>query len=140
MQPQVQNPTSPSESAPALGGGRTGSGTTPYGSFGGYQTGTGTAQPTPQSAPAAGQPGTGESRPSSGSQRSGTSSVGRPGAEQVKAVQQALQGRGLDPGPIDGVLSPRTQAALRQFQRDQYLPETGRLDPKTLERLGVASR
>lgn len=60
------------------------------------------------------------------------------GSEQVKSLQKALQEKGKDPGPIDGVMGPRTQAALREFQKDQSLPETGRADAKTLEKLGVS--
>jgi hypothetical protein len=33
----------------------------------------------------------------------------------VREVQQALLDAGLDPGPIDGVMGPRTKAALRKY-------------------------
>jgi carboxyl-terminal processing protease len=62
---------------------------------------------------------------------------GKASTEQVKSVQQALQGKGMDPGTIDGVMGPKTQAALRDFQKEQKLPQTGRLDAQTLEKLGV---
>jgi peptidoglycan hydrolase-like protein with peptidoglycan-binding domain len=58
--------------------------------------------------------------------------------DQVKRLQKALQDKGMDPGPIDGILGPKTQAALRSFQRDQKLPETGRMDNDTLAKLGVS--
>jgi carboxyl-terminal processing protease len=61
------------------------------------------------------------------------------GFEQVKKVQKALQGRGADPGPVDGIMGPKTEAALKSFQKDQKLPETGRLDSETLAKLGVSS-
>jgi peptidoglycan hydrolase-like protein with peptidoglycan-binding domain len=60
------------------------------------------------------------------------------GAEQVKAVQKALQDKGMDPGPIDGKMGPKTMAALKQFQKDQKLPESGRVDDQTREKLGVS--
>lgn len=51
--------------------------------------------------------------------------------EQRRAAQQRLQEAGLDPGPLDGVLGLRTQAALRQYQATHGLPSTGVLDEAT---------
>jgi peptidoglycan hydrolase-like protein with peptidoglycan-binding domain len=65
---------------------------------------------------------------------------GQASVEQVRSVQQALQSKGLHPGAVDGVMGPGTQQAVRDFQRSQNLPETGRIDAQTLEKLGVASR
>jgi hypothetical protein len=59
------------------------------------------------------------------------------GSEQVKAVQKALQDKGMDPGPIDGIMGPKTMAALKAFQKGQKLTESGRLDDQTREKLGV---
>ncbi|MDO5624357.1 MAG: peptidoglycan-binding domain-containing protein [Pseudomonadota bacterium] len=53
----------------------------------------------------------------------------------VRQAQQALADKGYDPGVIDGLSGPRTAAALRQFQRDQGLAATGRLDAVTMEAL-----
>jgi peptidoglycan hydrolase-like protein with peptidoglycan-binding domain len=61
------------------------------------------------------------------------------GSEQVKNLQKALQDKGVDPGPIDGILGPKTTAALRNFQKDQNLPQTGRMDRETLAKLGVSN-
>lgn len=58
-------------------------------------------------------------------------------SSQVRRVQEALKSEGHDPGPIDGVMGPRTQAALRQYQREENLKETGRLDQDTMNKLGV---
>ena len=33
----------------------------------------------------------------------------------VRELQQALQQSGYDPGPIDGIMGPRTKAALRKY-------------------------
>ena len=33
----------------------------------------------------------------------------------VREVQEALQQSGYDPGPIDGIMGPRTKAALRKY-------------------------
>jgi peptidoglycan hydrolase-like protein with peptidoglycan-binding domain len=61
------------------------------------------------------------------------------GSAQVKKVQQALQDKGMDPGPIDGKMGPKTMAALKQFQKDQKLPESGKLDDQTREKLGITN-
>ena len=60
------------------------------------------------------------------------------GSEQVKSAQKALQDKGMDPGPIDGVMGPKTMAALKAFQKDQTLTESGKLDDQTREKLGVS--
>ncbi len=36
---------------------------------------------------------------------------------EVKAAQQALRDKGYDPGPADGMMGPRTRAAVRDFHR-----------------------
>jgi Putative peptidoglycan binding domain len=40
-----------------------------------------------------------------------------PGAKagHVREVQQALRDAGYDPGPIDGIMGPRTRSALRRY-------------------------
>ncbi|MBE7419678.1 MAG: peptidoglycan-binding protein [Ideonella sp.] len=49
----------------------------------------------------------------------------------VRSAQQVLERLGIDVGPIDGILGPRTQAALRSFQQGKGLAKTGRLDADT---------
>jgi hypothetical protein len=56
----------------------------------------------------------------------------------VMAMQQALKDKGHDPGPIDGVVGPRTRAALRDYQRAEGLTPTGRWNDETAAKLGVA--
>jgi hypothetical protein len=36
-------------------------------------------------------------------------------ASHVREVQQALVNAGYDPGPIDGIMGPRTKTALRKY-------------------------
>jgi len=36
-------------------------------------------------------------------------------ASHVREVQEALAAAGYDPGPIDGIMGPRTKAALRKY-------------------------
>jgi len=55
----------------------------------------------------------------------------------VRSVQEALKGKGHDPGPIDGVMGARTQQALRAFQRAQNIETSGQLDSGTTSALGV---
>ncbi|MBN7797825.1 lytic murein transglycosylase [Parahaliea mediterranea] len=54
---------------------------------------------------------------------------------ELKHAQQALLDRGLDPGPLDGVLGSRTRAALRAFQLEVRLPADGYPDAATLNAL-----
>ena len=61
------------------------------------------------------------------------------GDEKVKAAQQALKDKGHDPGMVDGRMGPKTQAALRDFQKAQGLEASGRLDTKTVQALGMES-
>jgi hypothetical protein len=51
-------------------------------------------------------------------------------------VQEALARRGYYAGQVDGVIGPETRSAIREFQRDNGLPETGRITPKLLRALG----
>jgi peptidoglycan hydrolase-like protein with peptidoglycan-binding domain len=75
-----------------------------------------------------------------GQSATGQATNGKSGSEQVKNVQKALQEKGADPGPIDGIMGPKTEAALKAFQKEQKLPETGRLDSQTLAKLGVSAQ
>jgi peptidoglycan hydrolase-like protein with peptidoglycan-binding domain len=60
--------------------------------------------------------------------------------ERVKAVQQALKDKGHDPGEIDGMMGPRTQAALKDFQTKEGLKSSGKLDAETMTKLGVQAK
>lgn len=53
------------------------------------------------------------------------------------ALQRALAAHHAYSGKIDGVWGEQTQAALRQFQSDNKLETTGRLDEPTAKKLGV---
>jgi hypothetical protein len=56
-------------------------------------------------------------------------------SSDVRSAQMALRERGHDPGPIDGVMGPRTSAAIRDFQQQENLRATGQLDAETRSRL-----
>ena len=63
----------------------------------------------------------------------------------LRAVQAALAARGFDPGPVDGLMGPRTTAAVRAFQlagcmtveQGGTLRYPGTIGPSTLEALGI---
>lgn len=57
--------------------------------------------------------------PAAGSQR-----------EVVRHVQLFLTALGLDPGPADGMMGPRTGNAIREFQEKADLPVTGEATPQ----------
>jgi peptidoglycan hydrolase-like protein with peptidoglycan-binding domain len=54
---------------------------------------------------------------------------------RVAQVQELLKDAGFNPGPIDGILGPRTKGALRRYQASQGLPATGALDEATRQAL-----
>ena len=56
----------------------------------------------------------------------------------VRLTQLHLRDLGFDPGPVDGLIGPRTRAALRAFARDVGLPPTGEISFLVLERLRAA--
>ncbi len=58
-------------------------------------------------------------------------------SSQVRDLQQALQRKGADPGPIDGIMGPMTREGIREFQQDEGIAATGQLDRETLEALDL---
>lgn len=55
--------------------------------------------------------------------------------DDVAALQQRLLEMGFDPGRCDGIFGPRTDGALREFQRNVGLAADGILGPTTLAAL-----
>lgn len=55
------------------------------------------------------------------------------------AVQEALLDEGYDPGWPDGVLGPQTRRAIRAFEADYSLPDTGTMTPGLVYALGLAA-
>ena len=58
------------------------------------------------------------------------------GRNKVRQVQDALEAKGFDPGPIDGIAGPRTKAAIRKFQNRFGMKASGEIDNQTLFALG----
>jgi len=55
----------------------------------------------------------------------------------VKAIQRGLRQAGFNPGPVDGVFGPQTQAAVLGFQATRGLIPDGEVGPRTAKALGV---
>ena len=52
--------------------------------------------------------------------------------KNLHEAQGYLRKLGYGPGPADGMMGMKTQNAIKKFQRDRGLPETGALDDSTL--------
>lgn len=57
--------------------------------------------------------------------------------EMVRRAQGALKEQGYYEGEADGAMNSRTSSALRSYQREHNLQETGDLDPQTAKSLGI---
>jgi peptidoglycan hydrolase-like protein with peptidoglycan-binding domain len=57
----------------------------------------------------------------------------------LRQVQEQLKTAGLYKGPIDGRMGPDTRSAIEQFQQQNGLQGTGKLDQQTLAALGNSS-
>ncbi len=66
-----------------------------------------------------------------------TSEVVRTTPALVRKIQQALADAGVNPGPIDGIMGPKTMAAVKSFQKKKGLAE-GAITEETLQALEVA--
>ena len=60
------------------------------------------------------------------------------GDRLIREVQEALNARGFEAGPVDGILGAGTRAAIEAYQRDAGLSVTGELDTALLTSLDVA--
>ncbi len=59
------------------------------------------------------------------------------GRSTILAIQRALDERGLQTGPVDGVWGERTESAIANLQRAHGMAASGDLDPRTLTLLGL---
>ncbi|SET64653.1 LysM domain-containing protein [Natronincola peptidivorans] len=57
--------------------------------------------------------------------------------DSVRKLQQLLADAGFDPGPVDGIFGPRTEEAVRAFQRNKGLTVDGIVGVATWTALGV---
>jgi peptidoglycan hydrolase-like protein with peptidoglycan-binding domain len=56
-------------------------------------------------------------------------------AGDIHVAEARLKDFGCDPGPVDGIFTVQTQAAVRAFQAKYGLPVSGLLDRATREEL-----
>jgi peptidoglycan hydrolase-like protein with peptidoglycan-binding domain len=54
---------------------------------------------------------------------------------EIQVAEGHLQDFGFDPGPVDGIFTAQTQAAVRAFQARYGLPVSGLLDRETRREL-----
>lgn len=80
-----------------------------------------------------------DTRTSDAKTSNGTSSgtAYRNGDSNVMSAQAALNSQGYNAGTPDGVAGPTTEAAIRKFQADKGIAQTGMLDGATRSALGI---
>lgn len=76
----------------------------------------------------------GSSAPSS-SKTLATRTAGHEAEAVIKSVKQQLTARGYAVGPIDGANNDQLARAIREFEIDQKLPESGRISGPLVSRL-----
>jgi peptidoglycan hydrolase-like protein with peptidoglycan-binding domain len=69
------------------------------------------------------------------SKRLGSSGQSAQAQSVIQSVQTSLAKLGYKPGPINGRLTPETARAIREFEVDQALPESGRVSGPLVVRL-----
>jgi len=58
----------------------------------------------------------------------------------VEALQKALAALGVNPGTIDGVFGPKTEAAVKRFQKKAGLEQDGIAGPKTMKAMDMLQK
>jgi peptidoglycan hydrolase-like protein with peptidoglycan-binding domain len=74
-----------------------------------------------------------------GARTVGSNGQSNEAADVVRSVQTSLAKAGYKPGRVTGKLSPETMRAIRAFEADQALPETGRISGPLVSRLARVS-
>lgn len=54
---------------------------------------------------------------------------------RIQLVQSGLSELGYSPGPVDGIVGEQTRDAIRKFQRDRRLPESGQISSALMDEL-----
>lgn len=60
----------------------------------------------------------------------------KPTPAEVRKIQQGLLDAGFNPGPVDGLIGPKTMTALESFQKQKGLA-VGHITKETLQALGI---
>jgi len=79
----------------------------------------------------------GDGRTTSGKRAAGAESA--QAQDVIRSVQRSLAQLGYRPGPANGRLTPDTARAIRAFEIDQTLPESGRVSGPLISRLARLS-
>ena len=61
-------------------------------------------------------------------------------AETVRKVQEALNEKGYNVGPVDGKWGTKSKQAMKKFQKSEGIQANGKIDTQTLAKLGVSSQ
>jgi peptidoglycan hydrolase-like protein with peptidoglycan-binding domain len=80
-------------------------------------------------------PGTSNSANAGSTARSGSTQV----SSDTRQLQQALNSRGFDAGPVDGVYGQRTRQAVMDYQRANNMEATGRPSQQLMSSLNISS-
>jgi hypothetical protein len=62
------------------------------------------------------------------------------GDSKLREAQQRLKEEGIDPGPIDGLMGPKTRAALKKYQEMLGFQPDGKLTPETAAALQAGAK
>jgi peptidoglycan hydrolase-like protein with peptidoglycan-binding domain len=57
--------------------------------------------------------------------------------DEIYKIQKRLIELGYEPGPADGIMGKMTKRAIKNFQKDNDLPPTGKIDNETKNKLGA---
>ena len=57
--------------------------------------------------------------------------------DEIYKIQKRLTELGYEPGPADGIMGKMTKKAIKNFQKDNDLPPTGKIDNDTKNKLGT---
>jgi predicted small secreted protein len=77
----------------------------------------------------------GETNTAAGARARRAASSASARSDDVKQVQTALQTQGLYDGPIDGIYGPGTRKAVKKYQSQAGITQTGQLDQQTIQDL-----
>ncbi|MFH0809288.1 MAG: peptidoglycan-binding domain-containing protein [Pseudomonadota bacterium] len=83
------------------------------------------------------QPGAAAAKPHAMEGRGGVAPSAQCDKQCVKDVQNHLKQQGLYKAKIDGVPGPRTQRAVKKFQRQQGIQATGQIDEQLLSAMNI---
>jgi peptidoglycan hydrolase-like protein with peptidoglycan-binding domain len=64
----------------------------------------------------------------------------KPSSDRIAQIQTALASAGTYHGKVDGILGKNTSQAVMDFQSSHGLKPTGKLDARTLQKLGLGSQ